>query len=128
MTRQAPRLDRRATLKIAPAGRRNEYGEWTQDAPVAHEIWYALRDWDIAPDPTISGIDQTGEAEIITRYRRDVIVEAVSGDVSPHTGHAFLGWALVAETLSWSIVDASELPQFGRRRFMKLVLERATHD
>ena len=121
-------MDRRATLKIASAGRRNKYGEWLQGAPVAHEIWYSLRDWDIAPDPTISGIDQTGEAEIITRYRRDVIVEAVSGDVSTKTGRAFVGWALVAETLSWSIVDAAELPQFGRRRFMKLVLERATHD
>ena len=125
MTRQAPVLDRRGILKIAPAGRRTKTGKWAQGAPVDHEIWYGLRDWDIAPDPTASGIGQSAETEIITRYRQDVIVEALSGDIEGQTGHAFIGWAMMTERIEFAIVDAAELPQYGRRRFMKLVCERS---
>ena len=126
VTRQAPVLDRRAMLRIAPAGSRNEYGEWViPSAPVQHEIWYGLRDWDIAPDPTASGVAQSAETEIITRYRRDVIVEALSGEIGGQTGHAFINWALSVDGVDFAITDAAELPQFGRRRFMKLICERS---
>lgn len=123
--RQAPVLDRRATLSIAPRGTRSKGGKWTQGNPVDHEIWACLKDLELEQEPSgVGGWFQTGMVEVITRYRRDVIVEAVSGDVSQQTGHAFIGWALTLDGVQYDILDAEEMPVYGRRRFMKIRGER----
>ena len=120
MSRQAPNLDRRATLGVASQGSRNRRGEWQSGMVTEHVIWLALRDWDIGMDVAPEGVRQTGELDFITRYRADVMSEAFGGDINPVTGHAFLGWFLVIDSVRWKITDAEELPQYGRRRFMKI--------
>ena len=119
MTRQAPTLDRTATLGVAEAGGRNQHGEYEIGAVAEHGIWYALRDWEAGVDVGKEGARQTGDVEIITRYRGDVLVEALSN-------RAFPGWYLDIEGLRFQVIDAAELSQYGRKRFMKIVGARST--
>ncbi len=122
--RQAPLLDRKAVLGISGPGQRIK-GVWHNGDVIRHSIWLCLRALDLAQEP--SGVDgwfQAGALEVITRYRRDVIVEAVSGDVGMQTGHAFLGWYLALDGAQFTILNAAEMPEYGRRRFMALECER----
>ena len=118
-TRQAPTLDRTAIIGIAEQGSRNQYGEYDIGAVAEHPLWFALRDWEAGADVGMEGVRQTGDIEIITRYRRDVLIEALSD-------RAFAGWYLALEGLRFKILDAAELPRYGRRRFMKIVGARST--
>ena len=119
MSRQAPVLDRPATLGVAEAGGRNQHGEYEIGAVTEHSIWFMLRDWEAGADVGMEGTRQTGDVEIITRYRRDVLVEALSN-------RAFPGWYLEIEGLRFQVIDAAELSQYGRRRFMKIIGARST--
>ena len=119
--RQAPTLDRRATLGIATPGHRNENGRWVPGAVNDHVIWVALRDSLIGIDPTVGGISQEADTELIARYRADVITEATNGDLGGQTGLPFVDWHLTFEGVRYVIIEAQELPALGRRRFMKIV-------
>ena len=125
-SKQAPLLDRRATLNVASPGSRNRRGEWEAGMVTEHTIWVALRDWDIGQDVQVEGVRQSGEIELFARYRADVMTEAYGGVVSPNTGHAFIGWAVRLDGVSWQITEAEELPRYGRRRFMKIRGARST--
>ena len=91
-----------------------------------HPIWYALRDWDVGMNPQPEGVRQTGEIQLITRWRKDVMTEAFSGDINAQTGHAFIGWYLRVDGVTMKITEAEELPRYGRRRFMMLTCEYRT--
>ena len=121
MHRQAPTLDRRATLGIASPGHRNQYGEFEPGQVTEHTIWVSLRDSLIGIDPSVDGIQQEADAELIARYRADVITEATNGDLSAQTGLPFIDWYLTFEGVRYVIIEAQELPALGRRRFMKIV-------
>ena len=69
MHRQAPTLDRRATLGIAAPGFHNDCGEWVMGAVTEHGIWVSLKDSLIGIDPSVDGIQQEADAELIARYR-----------------------------------------------------------
>jgi len=111
-TSQAPLLDRRGILGIAAQGSRTN-GVYQSGAVTEHAIWYALRDWDVAIDVQPEGTRQRGDIELITRYRRDVIVEALNN-------RAFVGWYLDMDGVRFKLLDAEEMPMYGRRRFMKI--------
>ena len=121
MHRQAPTLDRRAILGIVSPGHRNENGRYVPGALTEHTIWVSLRDSLIGIDPLTDGIQQEADAELIARYRADVITEATNGDLGAQTGLPFIGWHLTFESVRYSIIEAQELPALGRRRFMKIV-------
>ena len=121
MHRQAPTLDRRAILGIAAPGHHNQYGEWVLGVVTEHPIWVTLRDSLIGIDTEVFGIQGEYDVQLVTRYRADVIVEALSGDVGGMTGLPFIGWHLTFEGVRYVIIEAQELPALGRRRFMKIV-------
>ena len=125
VTRQAPVLDRRGILGIPAPG---EYvsGEWEQGAITEHGIWYALREWDVGIAVETFGTRQLADIEIITRYRADVIQEALSGEISSQTGRAFIDWYLELDGVRFEILGAEEMPEHGRRRFMKIEGARST--
>ena len=119
VTRQAPLLDRRGILGIRAHG---SYmgGEWVTGAVAQHGIWYALREWDVGIAVEPFGTRQLADVEIITRYRADVIQEALSGEISSQTGRAFIDWYLELDGVRFEILGAEEMPEHGRRRFMKI--------
>ena len=121
MHKQAPTLDRRAILGIAASGHRNQYGVWVMGAVTEHGIWVSLRDSLIGIDPSVDGIQQEADAELIARYRADVITEATNGALGGQTGLPFIAWHLTFEGVRYVIIEAQELPALGRRRFMKIV-------
>jgi len=123
-TKQAPILDRKAALSVAGPGRRDDHGRWMLGAVTEHRIWYCLRGLELEQEPSGEGLYQTASTQIVTRYRRDVIVEAVSGEISGQTGHAFIGWNVEMDGVEFAILNAEELVDYGRRRFMMLDCER----
>ena len=124
-TRQAPALDRRGILGIA-SGSRSTSGIWVSGTPTQHVIWYMLKEWEIGIAVETFGNRQLADVEICTRYRRDVIQEALGGDVGVSTGRAFVDWYLELEGVRYEIMGAEEMPDYGRRRFMKIEGARST--
>ena len=121
MHRQSPALDRRASIGIAERGHRNENGRWQQGDVTEHSLWVCLKDSMVGIEAEIDGISQEADVELTARYRADVIVEALSGDVAAKTGKPFIGWHLDFEGIRYKITGAQELAMYGRRRFMKIV-------
>ena len=124
-TRQAPALDRRGILGIPAQGRRED-GVWVSGAITRHGIWYALREWDVGIAVEVSGTRQLADVTIIARYRGDVIQEALGGAVGMQTGRAFVDWYLELDGVRFEIMGAEEMPDYGRRRFMKIEGARST--
>ena len=120
MHRQAPTLDRRATLAIAAPGDFNDYGEYEQGVVTNHAVWAALKDSLIALETAVDGVQQEADVSLIMRYRSDVIIESTNSAVSADTGLPFIGWSLQFEGVSYLPVEAKELPMYGRRRFMEV--------
>ena len=121
MHRQAPALDRRAILGIAEGGDYDDSGEWLAGDVTEHGIWAALKDSMIGIEAEIDGVSQEADAELIARYRADVITEAMRGEIGNMTGKPFIGWYLQFENVKYAITGANELAIYGRRRFMKIM-------
>ena len=126
VTRQAPLLDRRGIIGIPAPGSYSNGGEWTSGAITEHGVWYALREWDVGIAVETFGTRQLADVEIITRYRADVMKEALGGDVGMMTGRAFIDWFLELDGIRFEILGAEEMPDYGRRRFMKIEGARST--
>ena len=121
MTRQAPALDRRAILGIAEGGDFDDSGEWLAGDVNEHGIWAALKDSMFGVEAEIDGISQEADVELISRWRADVILEAMRGEIGNMTGKPFIGWYLDFENVRYQIIGANELAIYGRRRFMKIM-------
>ena len=70
------------------------------------------QDWDVGMNPQPEGVRQTGEIQLITRWRKDVMTEAFSGDINARQG--ILYWLVFRVAgVTMKITEAEELPRYG---------------